>query len=72
MTVMVIDAVGIEWLEISHCGVIPLPQVSAVQVSPGEILVECHNTGLVQPIKSDIHRGIFVTKVGCLQLRMLS
>ena len=68
MTVMQLEsrmhATSIEWLEISHCGVLPLPQVSAVQVSPGEILVECHNTGLVQPIKSDIHiRGIFVTKV---------
>ena len=39
-------------------------QVSAVQVSPGEVLVECHSTGVVHSIKSDIHvKGIYVTKV---------
>jgi len=38
-------------------------QVSAVQVSPSEVLVECHSTGVMLPINSDIHiRGIYVTK----------
>lgn len=40
-------------------------QVSAVQVSPSEVLVECHSPGVMLPINSDIHiRGIYVTKVG--------
>ena len=39
-------------------------KTSAVQVSPSEVLVECHSTGLVHTIKTDIHiSGIFVTKV---------
>jgi len=42
-----------------------VPQVSAMQVSPSEVLVECHSTGVMLPINSDIHiRGIYVTKVG--------
>ena len=35
-----------------------------MQVSPSEVLVECHSTGVMLPINSDIHiRGIYVTKV---------
>ena len=38
--------------------------MSAVQVSPSEVLVEYHNTGTVHNIKADIHiRGVFTTKV---------
>ena len=40
------------------------PKTSAVQVSPSEVLVECHSTGLVHTVKTDIHiNGVFVTKV---------
>ena len=47
-----------------RCFVHPSLQVSAVQISPGEVQVECHSTGVVHSIKSDIHvRGIYVTKV---------
>ena len=49
-----------ETLDFVHCSL----QVSAVQVSPGEVVVECHSTGVVHSIKSDIHvKGIYVTKV---------
>lgn len=40
------------------------PQVSSVQVSPSEVLVECHKTGLVHSIKTEIQiKGAFVSKV---------
>ena len=39
-------------------------QVSAVQVSPTEMVVECHKTGIIHSIKSDVNiKGVFVTKV---------
>ena len=47
-------------------------QVSAVQISPTEVLVEFHPSGVVQPIKTDLHiKGIFTTKV-CSQISMYS
>lgn len=40
-------------------------QVSAVQVSPTEVVVECHKTGMIHSIKTDVNiKGVFVTKVG--------
>ena len=39
-------------------------EVSAVQVAPAQLLVECHNTGLLHSISTDIPiRGAWVTKV---------
>ena len=39
-------------------------KTSAVQISPSEVLVESHGTGLVHSVKTDIHiSGVFVTKV---------
>ena len=36
--------------------------MSAVQVSPSELIVECHNTGLVLSVKTDLPiKGVFVT-----------
>jgi intraflagellar transport protein 140 len=38
-------------------------EVSAVQVAPAQLLVECHNTGLLHSISTDIPiRGAWVTK----------
>ena len=38
-------------------------QVSAVQISPAELLVECHGTGLVHTVKTDMNvRGVYVTQ----------
>lgn len=43
----------------THCN----KQTSAVQISPSEVLVESHGTGLVHSVKTDIHiSGVFVTK----------
>ena len=40
------------------------PKVSAVQVAPAQLLVECHNSGLLHTINTDTHiRGTCVTKV---------
>ena len=39
-------------------------QVSVVQLSPGEVLVECHETKLRLTIKTDMHiSGVYATKV---------
>ena len=38
--------------------------MSGVQLSPGEVLVECHDDKLYLTIKTDMHiSGIYVTKV---------
>ena len=40
-------------------------QVSAVQVSPTEMMVECHKTGMIHSLRTDVNiKGTFVTKVG--------
>ena len=40
-------------------------QVSAVQVSPTEMVVECHKTGMIHSLRTDVNiKGTFVTKVG--------
>ena len=42
-------------------------EVSAVQVAPSQLLVECHSSGLLHSINSDIQiQGTWVTKVHIL------
>lgn len=37
--------------------------MSAVQVSPSELIVECHNTEMVFSVKSELPiKGVFVTR----------
>ena len=37
--------------------------MSAVQISPAELLVECYGTGLIHTVKMDMNvRGVYVTQ----------
>ena len=45
-------------------------EVSAVQVAPSQLLVECHNSGILHSIDAEIQiRGTWVSKVGSYDCR---